>query len=217
VHSQLDQIDFYQLFGVERDANRRTIKRSYFKLSKRFHPDKFFRDEAGGVAGRVEEIFKFVTKAYNTLSKKKKRAEYDQALQEQAAEADRSAEDERRKREMAADLLARRAQQLEEQGDFVGAAGELRKVASLRRDPQLLLRAANLLLRANQKLDEAASYARAARKELTGSVEPYLLLGQIYEKNEMFAEALDAFEQASQIAPGDPSVQIHLERIRSQS
>jgi curved DNA-binding protein CbpA len=216
VHSQLDQIDYYQLFGVERDADRREIKRSYYQLSKRFHPDKYFRDRAGQVSERVEKIFKFVTKAYNTLSKKQKRAEYDRALGEAQARAEHDAADDRRRREMAAELLARRAAQLEQQGDLVGAAAELRKVASLTREPEVLLKAATLLLRANMKLDEAASFARAALQQLGESVEARLVLGQIYERNRMFAEAQEAFEQAKRVAPGDPSIQVHLERLRSQ-
>lgn len=215
VYESLDEIDFYQLFGVAEDADRKVIRKSYFTLSKRFHPDKFFREEAGEVASRVDSIFKFVTKGYQTLSKKDKRAEYDRALAQSRAEADQASADDEKKRSMAADMLERRAGQLEEQGKLLEAAGELRKVASLRRDPYVLLRAATLLLRANQSLDEAASFARAAAMELPDEPQPRLVLGQIYEKNNMLKEANDALEEAVSIAPDDPSVRVHLERVRS--
>lgn len=216
VHAHLEHIDFYELFDLEEDADRSEIKTAYFAMSKRFHPDKFFRQEAPEISSRVEAIFKFVTKGYETLSKPKKREEYDRALSELRNRAAQASAEENRKREMAAELLERRAKTLEEQGDLVRASGEFKKVAALRRDAHALLRSANLLLRANQQLDEAAKLARTAMIELRTDAEPRLLLGQIYEKNGMLVEALSAFEEAQELAPGDPSVRVHVERVRSQ-
>ncbi len=216
VFDHLEYVDFYQLFGVEHTADRKTIRSSYFEMSKRFHPDKFFRDDVGEMASRVDAIFRFVTKGYQTLSKNKNRAEYDEALEHaRAMLAQASAEDDR-KRGQAADMLERRAEQLEQQGQFAQAAAEFKKIASLRRDPHGFVKAASLLLRANQQLDEAASLARAAVRQLPLEVEPRLVLGQIYEKNQMLVEAAAAFGEAEQIAPGDPSIRVHLERVRSQ-
>jgi len=216
VYEHLEHIDFYELFDLDPDADRKAIRTAYFSLSKRFHPDKFFREEAVEVASMVEQIFMFVTKGHETLSKPKKRSEYDRALADLRQRVEKAADEEDRKREMAAELLERRALQLEEQGDLLRASGEFRKVAALRRDVHSLLRSANLLLRANQKLDDAAKLARAAMTELRDDPEPRLLLGQIYEKNGMLVEALSAFEEAMELAPGDASVRVHVERVRSQ-
>ncbi len=215
VHAHLDQVDFYQLFGVDSDADRRSIKKTYFSFSKKFHPDKFFRGEHPELAKRVEDIFKFVTRGWETLSNQSKREEYDRALAELRREEEVASREEERKRNMAADMLARRGQQLEQQGDLAGAAEEYRKVATLRRDPAALVKAAELLLRSNQRLDEAAQLARAACSEID-DVSPRLVLGQIYEKNGMLVEALDAFEEAAELEPGNAAVKVHVERVRSQ-
>ena len=42
-------IDHYSLLGIERDADKKTIKRAYFTFASTFHPDKFFGKKLGKV------------------------------------------------------------------------------------------------------------------------------------------------------------------------
>lgn len=215
VFDNLEYLDFYQLFGVAPADDRKALRTSYFDLSKRFHPDKFYSDDAPALKERVATIFRYVTKGYETLSKPNKRAAYDEALRQARDAAAASDAEEERKRAMAAEMLERRAGQLEQQGHFAQAAGELKKVGALRRDPHALVRAASLYLRANVQLDEAATLARGAIRALPQETEPRLVLGQIYEKNHMYDEALTVFTEAETLAPDDPSIRVHLERIRA--
>lgn len=62
--------NLYEILGVARDASDDDIKKAFRKLAVKYHPD------AGGDA----ETFKKISQAYEVLSDKKKRAEYDQAL-----------------------------------------------------------------------------------------------------------------------------------------
>ncbi len=59
---------YHDLLGVERGADARVVKRAYFKLSKEFHPDRYFRREIGPYAARLDRIFKKVLEAYEMLS-----------------------------------------------------------------------------------------------------------------------------------------------------
>ncbi len=66
--------DYYATLGVEPDADEKTIKTAYRRLARKYHPD--MNQEAG-----AEDRFKEVAEAYEVLSDKDKRAEYDQLRQ----------------------------------------------------------------------------------------------------------------------------------------
>lgn len=59
--------DYYQILGVSRNASPEEIKRAYYKLAHKYHPDK----------GGDEKKFKEINEAYQVLSNKEKRAQYD--------------------------------------------------------------------------------------------------------------------------------------------
>ncbi len=60
--------DYYSVLGVSREASEEDIKKAYRKLAHQFHPDK---------AGGNESKFKEVNEAYQVLSNKDKRSQYD--------------------------------------------------------------------------------------------------------------------------------------------
>ncbi len=64
--------DYYEILGVDRNADENTIKRAYRKLAMKYHPDRNPDNEAAA------EKFREVTEAYEVLSDKEKRARYDQ-------------------------------------------------------------------------------------------------------------------------------------------
>ena len=63
--------DYYDLLGVGRDADADTLKRSYRRLARQYHPD--INKEAG-----AEDRFKEIGRAYEVLSDPQTRARYDQ-------------------------------------------------------------------------------------------------------------------------------------------
>jgi curved DNA-binding protein CbpA len=77
---RLDHLDHYQLFGLERDADKKDIRESYFRLSKTFHPDTLFGKRLGTYKVKMEAVFRRLTDAYEVLSKAKKRERYDDYL-----------------------------------------------------------------------------------------------------------------------------------------
>ena len=64
--------DYYEVLGVARDADEKTIKSAYRKKAIQYHPDKNPGDKA------AEEKFKEAAEAYDVLSNPEKRAQYDQ-------------------------------------------------------------------------------------------------------------------------------------------
>lgn len=68
----MESEDLYQILGVSRNASDDEIKKAYRKLAKKYHPDLNKGDK------QAEEKLKNVNKAYEILSDKNKRAQYDQ-------------------------------------------------------------------------------------------------------------------------------------------
>jgi curved DNA-binding protein CbpA len=83
VHSKLEQTDHYALLSVDASADKKTLRRAYFELASKFHPDRYFRKKLGSFQQRMEIIFGRLTLAHETLSHPDTRAEYDSYLEEQ--------------------------------------------------------------------------------------------------------------------------------------
>ncbi len=60
--------DYYKILGVSPDASPEEIKKAYYKLAHKYHPDK------GGDKEKMKEI----NEAFQVLSDKEKRKQYDQ-------------------------------------------------------------------------------------------------------------------------------------------
>lgn len=63
--------DYYDVLGVEKNADEKTIKKAYRKIALKFHPDKNPDDSS------AEDKFKEAAEAYEVLSDGDKRARYD--------------------------------------------------------------------------------------------------------------------------------------------
>ncbi|CAD7013873.1 unnamed protein product [Ceratitis capitata] len=63
--------DYYQILGVAKNANSKDIKKAYYQLAKKYHPDTNKSDPDAG------KKFQEVSEAYEVLSDDTKRREYD--------------------------------------------------------------------------------------------------------------------------------------------
>lgn len=64
--------DYYEVLGIDRNADSNAIKKAYRKLAKKYHPDSNDGNSA------AEQKFKEITEAYTVLSDPEKRKMYDQ-------------------------------------------------------------------------------------------------------------------------------------------
>ena len=67
-----DKRDYYEVLGVDKNADEATLKKAYRQLAKKYHPDTNPGDK------EAEAKFKEASEAYAVLSDPEKRQKYDQ-------------------------------------------------------------------------------------------------------------------------------------------
>lgn len=216
VFEQIDSVNYYELLGLDRDAKRRQLRRAYFPLSKRYHPDRFYRKILGDYEPMLKKLFQRITTAYQTLSDRNKRKEYDATLHRGRAShatpvrgstpASRRSEPQSviqgdHKRKMAYKVLVQRADKAMKANRVAAALKEYRKALTLQRDAELPLRVARALLEREAFLDDAISFARTAHNIDSSSRDALILLGQMYERKGDRDDALYHYELALEL-PG---------------
>jgi tetratricopeptide (TPR) repeat protein len=93
---RLPELNFYQLLNVPRDASELDIKKSYFLLARRYHPDRFDPNLPASAKDPIAEVFDAINKAYRTLSNRQERKVYDSKVttfsREEEGDASKKAE-----------------------------------------------------------------------------------------------------------------------------
>jgi curved DNA-binding protein CbpA len=206
--ARLDR-SYHEILGVARDADERAIKKAYFALSKRLHPDRYFRRRIGPFAPLVETCFRKLLEAYELLSDPQTRGEV-QAAPATAADVSparrSSLEARRRLRERvgalagakrATDERKRKAKSFFEAGmaafakeRWLEAAGAVRLAIAFDLDNAVFReRFAEVQRKAHEER------AKALQKQGEGALEL-----------RDYAQALRLFEEAVHYRPADPEL-----------
>lgn len=72
--------EYYDVLQITRRADAAEVKRAYYALAKRFHPDRYQHTNDQEIRDKLESIFSHVSKAYDTLKDEKLRADYDRRI-----------------------------------------------------------------------------------------------------------------------------------------
>jgi tetratricopeptide (TPR) repeat protein len=76
----------YELFNLEMEADIAEIKKSYFSLAKRFHPDRYYAETDEKLLAQIQSAFTEIAHAYEVLKDPKSREVYDYRLRKALAE-----------------------------------------------------------------------------------------------------------------------------------
>ena len=79
-HKRLAQQDHFEVLGVGRDATVLEIKKAYFTMAKRYHPDRHFGPPLNEMKSELEALFNAIHEAHETLSSPDRREKYDRDL-----------------------------------------------------------------------------------------------------------------------------------------
>ncbi|MCR4409395.1 MAG: DnaJ domain-containing protein [Candidatus Saccharicenans sp.] len=205
IKSQLKTRNYYELLGVSRVANEEEIKKAYFNLARKYHPDRF--NTALTDLSLVNEVFNAITTAYRTLSEPDKRKQYDQQL---VAPAQETADDLAKK----AEIKYRQGKTLYNQGMYEEAIIFLEEAIRLKRakaDYFLLLAMAESKLPAYKKKAEE-DFLRAIEME-PWNAEGYVGLGLLYLGEGLKVRARKQLQKALEIDPDHRQARSALEEL----
>jgi curved DNA-binding protein CbpA len=77
--------DYYEILGVTRHSSISDIKAAYYKLAKKFHPDRYRQLDDTDLRSKLDALFASIAGAYDTLIDIPRRAAYDDRLRKAPA------------------------------------------------------------------------------------------------------------------------------------
>lgn len=117
---------YYQLLGVSSEFTGSQIKKSYYSLARKFHPDS--HEGSHELITRLKDLMAVITEAYKTLGNEEKRAAYDKRL---TGMGTFSMHRERTGTEESVEAWFKRANECLRAQNFVGSIVWLRKCAEV--------------------------------------------------------------------------------------
>jgi len=190
---RLPELNYHQILDVPPSADETEIKKAYFKLARKFHPDLFARNLSPELKGNIDEVFAQITKAYRTLMSKEPRAAAPVQPSGAVAEVERD-------RSKNAEIRFRQGKTLFNQGRFEEAISFMEEATRLKDDKgdfYLLLALAQSRVSAMSKKAEK-NFFKSIELE-PWNPEGHVGLGLLYKKEGLLARAKKQFERALEI------------------
>ncbi len=190
---QISSLNYYQILGVARSASEDEIKKAYFQLARKFHPDRFDRSVPSEFKVQIEDVFDKITKAYRTLTSKEQRKDYDV---KGASGREEAGKDLTKK----ADIKFRQAKTLYNMGRYEDAVILLEEAVRLNKnkgDYYLLLAMTEAKIPSFHKKAEE-HFLKATELE-PWNPEGYVGLGVLYKQEGLLARAAKHFQKALEI------------------
>ena len=229
-HYHLRRVTYYALFGIQPGASRREVKNAYFALSKAFHPDRWYRQDTGEFGEMIEDVFKWLNRAYGVLSSPRKRKGYDKLVARgyigewqlersapaqprrepaKSQESPGRATDSRR----TLDVLSARARRAANDGEWEEACDLYLRLLEMNDTAELRIRLVECMLKANMEPHEVDRQLAPAASQETPTVPVMLLEAEVARRLDDLTRAEACFLRVLEIEPANPVARLGLERI----
>jgi len=232
-HASLATATLYDLLGLRQNAGASEIKKAYYKMAKKYHPDRHHSPYLYDVHGQLEELFVKTTKAYQKLSDPLARRRYDASLRTEAPRGEGVARgslgtplgdaaapsnpDGPTPQEKMADMQfqeGRRHFMEMHYFDAIQCLREAVRLASHKGQYHKLL--AQALIKNPHWRKEAEEHFHEALKTNQFDAECFAGLGEIYEGEGMKSRAIKMFQQALNYDPSNEFAQEKLDAHKPQ-
>lgn len=207
---QVGRVDYFTLLGVPQDVSKRDLQRSYFRLSKEFHPDIYYGKNTGSFGPWLALVFETLSKGFETLRDAKSRERYQGTLsgREQGSQS---------RPEYAAELFDN-ACTAEARGELQHALTLFAAAVRVDAQPRHLSRAARCALAAGD-IPQAQEYAQEAVRLEPRNASFARVLAEAYRAADKLGEARDTLVAALAGNPENDAlvaeIEADLETIRA--
>jgi curved DNA-binding protein CbpA len=212
--------NYYDLLRVPFNASADEIKRAYYALAKKYHPDHYYRSDSAELKKSLGTIISVLAQAFDTLKVPATRASYDaKILRETSAGEEKpiptqvsSVKD--GSLQKLAELNYRQGRGYFDHQDFWSAIEAFRQ--SVRLEPQnarYRYWLAMCLLKNPKWRREAEEHLLEAIRLEQFNPSHYVGLALLYKESGMLKRAESQLKQALQVAPGDKSAQDALNEL----
>jgi curved DNA-binding protein CbpA len=194
----LSRMNYYQILDVSPSASREDIKKSYFMLARKYHPDLFNRELPQDLKQKIEHLFASITKAYRTLSGEAERRLYDSKMESLSPEKKKDAVKE-------AEIKFRKGKTLYDRGMYEDALVLLEEATRLMKEKGnyfLLLALTESKIPVYHKRAEE-HFLRAIKLD-PWNPEAHVGLGLLYKKSGLTVKARKRFQKALSLDPDHP-------------
>jgi curved DNA-binding protein CbpA len=183
----------HELLEIDKESDSDTVKKNYYRLTKEFHPDRYFAIPDESIKTKLTAIFDAVTGAYDALKDEKKRQDFFRSLRP-VKKTRRSAEQAKTERQFRLGIEEFK------KGNFHGAADHFREAARVLPEGAHYWNYLSLAYsRIPGKIKEAEQALIAAIKLEPRNADYYANLGLIYIRAGQKKKARSSFEKALKI------------------
>ena len=204
----LPAMTLYQILDVPKTAPEEDIKKAYFQMARKFHPDRFDRHIVAEFKAQIDEVFDGITNAYRVLSNKESRRVYD--AKTATAQTQDDVQDTYRK----ADTKFRQGKTLHGQARYDEAIAYLEEAVRVRKDKGDYFL---LLAMCESKLP---AYIRKAEQDFLKAIqlepwnpEGHVGLGLLYKAEGLQTKAVKSLEKALEVEPGHAAARDALDEL----
>jgi DnaJ-class molecular chaperone len=78
--AKLNQIDYFEVLQISRDATPADIKKAFYSESRAYHPDRFYQLESKELKDQVNELYKRFTESSEAESKAAVKKEHEEQI-----------------------------------------------------------------------------------------------------------------------------------------
>lgn len=215
--------NYYDLLNIPPTASPDEIKKSYYSLAKKYHPDRYHQSAVADLKSALDTIFSTLAQAYDTLKVPATRCSYDAKALRPEPSSGTAAEKPAQgassgasgtAHQKLAEMNYRQGRGHYEHRDYWSAIQALRQ--SVRLEPQN----ARYRYWLGLSLSRNTKWRREAEEHFLKAIEleqftadHYIGLGQLYKEAGMQKRAENQFRQALQVAPENKAAREALDAL----